>query len=206
MQAEQEGVIKYRLEHTFSEPSLCPEFPLLRACRRALFKAGLIGQHPQRYDGLGYGNLSLRLTGPTHFLVSGTQTGEQPDPGMQSYAEVVDCDPRSGWLHSKGPVKPSSEALTHAQIYGLDTAIRSVVHVHSPELWHAAETLGLPSTPPDAAYGTLEMVLAVQALWDEGRLRSRPVFAMGGHQDGIISFGVNPEAASAPLFNLLQEI
>ncbi len=204
--SEREGVIKYQLEHHFSGLEPVPGFDDLAACRRKLFKACLLGQDPLRYDGLGFGNISLRLPEPRGFLVSGTQTGGLPDPGPEAYAEVLTCDPLRGTLVSAGQAKPSSESLTHAQIYAFSPSVRAVVHVHSPELWRGAAGLGLPVTPIEAAYGTTAMVLAVQALWDSGALNTKRLFAMGGHEDGIIAFGASPGEAAQWIFNSLGEL
>lgn len=45
--------------------------------------------------------------------------------------------PWSTRLVVEGPIAPSSESLTHGQLYALDRDSRFVFHVHSPELWRA---------------------------------------------------------------------
>ena len=59
-------------------------------------------------------------------------------------------------------------------------------------------------TPPDAAYGTPAMVTAVDRL-----LRATPsqgLFAMGGHEDGIVAYGTDLDAAGAQLVDALARL
>ena len=69
---ETEGVIKFTIDH---QPSaLTVATPHTLNSWRAIFKKlGLIGQVKDRYQGLGFGNLSMRIE--HGFLISGTQTG-----------------------------------------------------------------------------------------------------------------------------------
>jgi hypothetical protein len=80
-------------------------------------------------------------------------------------------------------------------LYGLNPAINCVIHVHSPEIWHRAGELELPMTDPGASYGTVEMAEAVSELIRAAGLPALGIFAMGGHEDGIVSFGANPSQA-----------
>ncbi|MEN8821863.1 MAG: class II aldolase/adducin family protein, partial [Abyssibacter sp.] len=59
--AEQEGVIKYRLDFQPADaPCDSVAFRSLRAWRAVLHRLALVGQQPDRYLGYGYGNVSLR--------------------------------------------------------------------------------------------------------------------------------------------------
>lgn len=199
---EQEGVIKYRLDYR-SSPA-CDESLLesIQQWRLTLNQLGLIGQDDRRYGGLGYGNISIRHKGG--FIISGTQTGHLDRLTPEHYAFVESCDPKVNHIVAAGPVKPSSEALTHGAVYQLDETIQAVIHVHSPEVWSLSDRLFLPATPVDVPYGTPEMAAAVAQLWRDNRLKLSPVFTMAGHQDGVVSFGRDMTEAGMALLNTFQ--
>ncbi len=192
--AEQEGVIKFELTHEAIE-LLSLDISSLSAWRLILNQLGLVGQDPDRYGGLGFGNLSQRTS--HGFLISGSQTGAIDDPGPEHYAEVVDWDVGSNLVQSRGQVEPSSESLTHAVIYDLNPAVSFVFHVHSPDIWQMADRLGLPGTPPDVAYGTVAMAEAVRDLFPGDAAEG--LLVMRGHEDGVVSFGPSAKAAGEPL-------
>lgn len=194
---DQEGVVKYRLDYTTTPPVIPASIIELNAWRAVLFRLGLTGQDPRRYDGLAYGNVSIRL-GSTAFLISGTQTGGLPRLSAEHYSLVTGFDLEQNLIAAKGPIAPSSEALTHAAVYRCGPGIECVLHVHSPEIWGKAEAIGIPATDRQVAYGTPEMALEVGYLV---RASDSPVIAMGGHEDGIIAFGGTVEEAA---FNLIR--
>ncbi|MDD1627903.1 MAG: class II aldolase/adducin family protein [Methylococcaceae bacterium] len=194
---EQEGVIKYQLEHT--QTPISEKFSLIEinAWRTIIFRLGLIGQNPERYDNLGFGNISERLNPQSsQFIISGSQTGHIEQLSQEHYCLVVKADPRKNRIQSCGLYKPSSESLTHASIYAQDSTIQAVIHVHSPEIWDNTVALNLPHISADIPYGTVEMATAVERLFQSGSLQQTSLFTMLGHEDGVVSFGRNmPEAA-----------
>lgn len=200
--AEQEGVIKYRLDYTPSGACAADRLEAIQQWRLALFQLALIGQDPARYGGYGFGNISQRL--PEGFVISGTQTGGIDPLLPEHYALVTHCDPKTNHIVAKGPVQPSSEALTHGTVYGMDSNIQAVIHVHSPDIWQMRQQLNLPETPAEVPYGTPEMAEAVAALWQDKRLSLSPVFAMAGHEDGIVSFGRDMAEAGMAMLNTFQ--
>ena len=201
---EQEGVIKYQLEHT-QEPisaklSLCE----INSWRTIIFRLDLIGQDPERYGNLGFGNISQRLkTESSQFIISGSQTGYIEHLRPENYCLVVEADPRKNRIQSCGLCKPSSEAMTHGSIYAQDSNIQAVVHVHSPEIWNNTVTLNLPHIAADIAYGTVEMAIAVKQLFQSGNLQQSSLFTMLGHEDGVVSFGRNIQEAAWELIKYL---
>lgn len=203
---EQEGVIKFRFEHQNRPIDQAISLGSLNAWRSILFKLGLIGKDPARYGGLGYGNISLKpdLNSNT-FIISGTQTGHIEKLSREHYCEVWNIDIERYFLQSKGLTKPSSEAITHACVYSQDASIRSVIHIHSPEIWQKTVDLSLPHTPSDAAYGTPQMARAVAELFQSGQFDDRPIFSMLGHQDGIVAFGDSIEHAAWLLIKALGD-
>jgi ribulose-5-phosphate 4-epimerase/fuculose-1-phosphate aldolase len=156
-----EGYTKYECD--WREAPALPEEAVaeLNAWRNRLHEQGLIGYYPQH--GVGFGNVSIREGDTDAFLISGTQTGDIARTDERHYARVTRCDIEANKVHCEGPVQASSEALTHAAIYALDPAIRAVVHVHSVAMWNK-----LIDTFPFGQQG---------------------VAIMGGHEEGIVSFG-----------------
>lgn len=203
--AKQEGVIKFDLVYT-PGPALPAEvLAELNGWRDTLYTRRLIGQDPARYGGYGYGNLSCRLApfdappNARRFVISGTQTGHLAALTPQHYALVLACEPEYNRVVATGPIRPSSESLTHGAVYAVDAALRCVLHVHSPELWQQAARLNLPITDPAVPYGSPEMAAEVRRLFAETEVAERRVFAMGGHEDGIIAFGPTTSAAGDAL-------
>lgn len=208
---EREGVTKFQLDYR-AAPALEPAAVAgLDAWRTVLWRLGLIGQQAERYAGLGYGNVSARIApftgnaGARRFVISGTQTGAPPVLHAGQYTVVDAYDIRANRVSAHGPVAPSSESLTHGMIYDLDEHARCVLHVHSPEIWTAAERLQLPRTDPAAAYGTPAMAEAVLRLFGQGHLQARGLFSMGGHQDGVVAFGATADEAGTRLVTALAQ-
>ncbi len=204
-----EGVIKFALEFTPAPPLPETELRELGAWRQILWLLGLTGRDPQRYHGLGYGNVSRRLPAnqaapaARPFVISGTQTGGLPWLGPEHYAVVQSCDPQANRVTAEGPLPPSSEALTHGVLYALDPDHACVLHVHTPLLWRNAAVLGLPATDSAAAYGTPEISAEVARLHADPAARAGGLMAMGGHQDGLVAFGPTVETAGTTLVQWL---
>jgi hypothetical protein len=95
--------------------------------------------------------------------------------------------------------------MTNGAIYDLGPHIRCVLHAHSPSLWRRARQLRLPTTDPRVAYGTPEMAREVQRLFRETAVVERQIMAMGGHEDGILTFGRSPEEAGQVLLTELAK-
>ncbi|MDD1619741.1 MAG: class II aldolase/adducin family protein [Methylococcaceae bacterium] len=202
---EQEGVIKYQLEHT--EKPIVEKISLseINAWRTIIFRLGLIGQDPERYDNLGFGNISQRLDSQSsQFIISSSQTGHIEHLSPEHYCLVVKADPQKNQIQSCGLYKPSSESLTHASIYAQDGNIQAVIHVHSPEIWNNTAALNLPHISANIPYGTVEMAIAVEQLFQSGDLQRTSLFTMLGHEDGVVSFGVNMQEAAWELIKCLS--
>lgn len=199
---ETEGVIKYRLVYSpgdlpaDADPTAL--FHWFRRCR----ERGLIGQDPQRYDGAAYGNISLRLA--QGFLISGTQTGGKTALGAEDLAWVRTFDTAGNRLEACGPARPSSEAMTHGEIYQTLAAANAVIHVHSPVIWHRARPLALPMTAASAAYGTPAMADEVVRLLTADPAAAAGLFVMGGHEDGVVAYGEDMDSAGERLFWILE--
>jgi ribulose-5-phosphate 4-epimerase/fuculose-1-phosphate aldolase len=205
----EEGVIKFDLQYTKTGPAPAKTLAELNAWRRILWQLALIGQDPARYGGYGFGNVSKRITpldaaaGKRRFVISGTQTGGLKTLDATHYSMVNTYDPQTNRVEAGGPVRPSSESLTHGMIYDLDTGIHAILHVHSPHIWQQADALNIPVTDAAIAYGTPGMALEVERLFRTTDVLHEGIFSMGGHEDGIVAFGTTPGEAGGILLNTL---
>jgi ribulose-5-phosphate 4-epimerase/fuculose-1-phosphate aldolase len=200
-----DGVTHFGLHFLRAAPPAAWQVEELAAWRDRLCELGLVGQQAGRYDGVGFGNLSVRHPHrPGAFIITGTQTGARAHLAAHDFAIVTRVDIGANSVHAHGGTAPSSEAMTHAQCYAADPRVGAVFHGHSPLLWHHAAVLGIPATPADIGYGTPGMALAIAAL-----LASHPphadatVLKMGGHEDGIIAIAATADAAGQALLRAL---
>src|SRR3990167_7706456 len=127
-----EGVIKFNCEWIQTSPLEFKSLKELNSTRKKIFGLGLIGVYP---NGIAFGNLSIRVGQTKEFIISGTQTGGLPAVAAEHYTQVLDYSFPKNWIRCRGPLKASSESLTHAMIYELDKKISAVVHIHNRALW-----------------------------------------------------------------------
>jgi ribulose-5-phosphate 4-epimerase/fuculose-1-phosphate aldolase len=207
-----DGVIQFEAVHTHQalEVALHDVARSISGWRAVLVRLGLVGEDPARYEGVAFGNVSVRVPpfrGPrgqqSAFVVTGTQTGGKGSLGLDDLAVVDAWDLAKNRVHSRGRTLPSSESLTHGAIYGAVPGARAVVHVHAPTIFARAAALSLPSTRPDVGYGTRAMAAEVARLWESTHLRTERVLVMTGHEDGVISFGTDLDDAGARLLRVL---
>lgn len=187
--AETEGVIKFDLHYQVSPAETSYALDELLQWRDVFFRMGVIGQDPARYAGYAFGNISYRLGSGNQFVISGSQTGGLTHCLAEHYSIVDACDVETNRVEAHGPIAPSSESLTHGAIYALSTDIRCVVHGHAPVLWDKAEALEIPATAREVEYGTPRMAHAIEQLYREHGRPRQALFAMLGHEDGIIAYG-----------------
>lgn len=202
-----DGVIRYRLAHQTEALSagLSPLVEALEPWRWQLWKVGLIGQDGVRYGGVGWGNLSARASGAS-FVITGTQTGglEHTDARHYALVEASDGSTEGGLVESRGPVAPSSEAMSHAAVYAAGPWVRFVFHVHDPVLWRAAERLALPTTPQGVEYGTVAMARAVAERVEPGSGSGPRLLVMAGHEDGVLAWGADADGVGEALLSAYQ--
>ena len=182
--AEVEGVIKFDLAFKYESIGDI-DVTELSALRTTLKELGLIGQTPNRYEGLSFGNISQRCG--FGFLISGTQTGGLKNLTQKDYALCESWSVKHNSLCATGKVKPSSEALSHGIIYDAKESVSCALHVHSPDIWKHSEALEIPVTHLSITYGTPEMALEIRRLLS--KMGSQGIFSMGGHKDGVFSYG-----------------
>ncbi|MEJ2275688.1 MAG: class II aldolase/adducin family protein [Woeseiaceae bacterium] len=196
-----EGYIKDSMEWSLAPPPMPAVARELETWRRPLYEAGLIGH----YDDLdiGYGNISRRCGEPGQFLISGTQTGEIAATSERHYALVTSVDIDANTVTCVGPVRASSEAMTHAAIYALDARIEAVVHVHSRRLWQRYRD-ELPTTDAAVAYGTPAMAREFARLFAGAAFEQTQTAVMGGHEEGLVSFGPSLADAARRMLSLAR--
>lgn len=188
----EEGVIKFNCHWVRSEPLSPQSIAELQPWRNRMYELKLIGSTP---DGIGYGNMSIRSG--KEFIITGSGTGTLLQLAPEHYTRVTSYNFSDNCLTTEGPIKASSESLTHAALYECDPSINAVIHVHHAGLWKLL-LKRYPSTGAGVPYGTPGMAQEIKRLFKETGLPQR-IFAMGGHEDGIISFGKNMESAAGVL-------
>ncbi|SFC16358.1 Ribulose-5-phosphate 4-epimerase/Fuculose-1-phosphate aldolase [Marinospirillum celere] len=203
---EKEGVIQYLCELK-EKQQLWPAAVLqkLNHWRDKMLEAGWMGQNPQRYQGLGFGNLSLRYPQDPHphaFIITASQTGHLQQLDSEHWPLVVSADPDNNRLLAQGQHSPSSEALTHAAIYQALPEAGAVIHIHSPQLWQLTCKDPQATISSEISYGTPAMA---QALGQSARQPSG-FLTLLGHQDGLVAWGKNLEAAADQLYSLQQSL
>lgn len=196
-----EGVIQfaYDLQPADRAAMSGERFAQLQAWRQILRELGLLGQDPDRYEGLGFGNMSARDPGlPDEFAITASQTGAIPVLAPGDLVRVLRCNLGRFWVDAEGSQPPSSETVTHGMIYAADPDVHWIFHCHSPEIWRRAPALALPCTPASVGYGSPAMTAAVAQLLR--RHKERPLlFATLGHEDGVFSCGATAEQAGTRL-------
>ena len=185
---DEKGYIQFQCDWEPADPPAIPEG--LIAWRDRLHRLGLIGVYP---NGIGFGNISERTTGDC-FLISGTATGHLPALGPEHFAEVRAFDFAANSLRCRGPVKASSESLSHAAVYVSDPTAAAVIHVHHLGMWEQLRDR-IPTTDPRAEAGTPEMAWAIESLLRQPGVKEQGVFVMGGHREGLMAFGATLDEA-----------
>jgi ribulose-5-phosphate 4-epimerase/fuculose-1-phosphate aldolase len=196
---KEEGVIKFEGALIRSAPLDPHWIEEINKWRNLLFRLGCIGVTE---DGVGYGNISVRFD-ESRFIITGSGTGKFANATAEHYTLVTHYSFNENTVTAKGPLPASSESLTHAMIYECDRGINAVLHVHHAGLWkHLLNAY--PSTRAEVAYGTVQMAEEIKRLFEEGGLGHQKIFAMGGHEDGVISFGKNLDEAGQLLLAQLN--
>lgn len=194
-----EGVIKFNCNWIQSGPLDISVVHKINACRDKLYRQNLIGVNS---DGIGFGNISIRHN-KNSFIISGSGTGAIPQLTNEHYTTVTTYNIAENSLTAIGPIIASSESLTHAIIYELDPTANAVIHIHNIVLWEYL-LKQFPSTDAKVTYGTQEMAQEVKRLFAEKNLSQIKIFAMGGHEEGVIAFGKDCDEAYTIVSNALK--
>ena len=193
-----EGYIKFNCN--WIKTNLIPEDKVvaINVWRDIMYKQGFIGVYD---DGIGFGNISNRCEGQT-FLITGSSTGELEKLNENHYSLVTNYNLLQNSLTCKGPIIASSESLTHALIYECSPETNAVIHIHNIDIWNNL-IHKVPTTNIEATYGTPEMANEIKRLFSESEVAAEKIIVMGGHKEGIISFGRTLEEAGNILLKRL---
>jgi len=193
-----EGYIKFNVswdQEPFRFNDL--DFNLINSYRQRLFNLGLVGSYP---DGIGFGNLSIRQIN-NEFIISGSATGNIPNLTKKKYSLVKEFDIKNNSVTCQGLSKASSESLSHAAVYQKNPKVNAVIHVHQKNMWNCYQNK-LPTTNRKAKFGTPEIASELSRV-------SHPtsgIIVMGGHPEGIITYGKSLEEAYHILLNYYNNL
>ena len=197
-----EGSVKFDCHLTIEKIEIPSQlYEPLNFWRNELWLKCLIGANT---DGIGYGNISVRVPGSNQFYISGTATGGIPELEQIHYPLVERCEPEANSIWCRGLIKASAESMSHSAIYTANSEVGAVVHIHSRKLWEKYLDV-LPTTNKGVQYGTPEMAVEIGKIMTLPETLNKKVFVMGGHIDGIISFGKTVEEAVLTMLALLDE-
>ena len=149
---------------------------------------------------IGYGNISSKLN--HGFIISGTQTGDFFPIKEEHFTLVSDYDFDKNKVVCKGPIKASSESMTHAAIYEADSTIKAIIHIHNKALWSKLMD-NVPTAKKEVPYGTPEMAYEIFRLFEESNVKEQKIIVMAGHDEGIIVFGETLEEAGKIILDIL---
>lgn len=195
----EEGYIKFRRTKVDDIPVPDEHLTEIIVYRDELYGLGMIGQYP---NGVGFGNVSIRYEHNALFVITGSETGGLETLTNQHYSRVLEVDVDTNHVEWGGPIKASSESMTHAMVYEMDPTADAVIHIHNLEMWGKL-FYKVPTTLIDVKYGTPEMAREVTRLFNETDVKDRKIFVMGGHSEGVITFGEDLSEAMQILLEYL---
>ncbi len=190
-----EGYVKYECsweKEPFSEKGR--SLIELNKVRSKLLSLNMIGIIP---DGPGFGNISVRNSA-SDFIISATNTGHLKELTFNELSLVNKVDVANNKVWCKGVSQASSESMTHATIYNRLKEVNAVIHIHHKKMWKQLINIH-STTSAEIAYGTPEMAIAVGN--SSEKLPDNQLLILGGHEDGIISFGATLTSA----FNRIEQ-
>lgn len=192
-----EGYIKFNCKWLEKESLKTDLLTGLNKWRDTMYRNFLIGMYD---NGIGYGNLSIRHNN-SNFIITGSATGGIKQLSENHYTLVTEYNLEKNSLICSGPIKASSESLSHAVIYECSQETNAVIHIHHLEMWKKL-LHHIPTTNTDIAFGTPEMAFEIQRLFAETDVNTKKILVMGGHSEGIIAFGKTLKEAGEKLLEL----
>ncbi|MDR0387621.1 MAG: class II aldolase/adducin family protein [Treponema sp.] len=200
----EEGYVKYTADHKTAGAVEPPLWKELNEARTRLYDLGLIGALP---NGVGFGNVSVRVR-DDEFLISGTATGARRVLSPNEYCMVNSVNIEENRVTTSGPVRASAESMSHGAVYYACASVMCVIHIHNRKIFDAMISGGRVSTPPEAAYGTPELALAIASLAAKtgaGGGASRGVMVLAGHDEGVLSYGGSVKEALDLILDLYAQ-
>jgi len=197
-----EGVVKFNCHWTQTGSVISDEqFEIINYWREILYNMDLIGAYE---NGVGFGNISMRIKGGNQFFITGSSTGEIPELEPSHYIKVSSFNIDDNAVQCVGSLKASSESLTHAAIYSVDPGANAVIHVHSTELWNEL-IYKVPTTNPSMDYGTIGLAKDILRLFKESDVYEKRIIIMSGDRSGILTFGNDMDEAVNVLLEYLKK-
>lgn len=137
----------------------------LDSLNRWVYILGELGLAPVHSQG-AYGNHSYR-DGDEAFVI--TRTGMVPSRDLveSDYCRVC-YNQEKKRFDVEGKHQPSSECFLHHHIYSNDLQVNTIMHGHSSLLIEYAEELGIPQTPDEHPYGTIELAESALTIMRRG--------------------------------------
>ena len=170
--------------------------------RNILYAHELIKVYP---NGIGYGNISVRIPGTDSFYISGTSTGRLENLGKEHYCLVSKINIDTNELRCEGPIMASAESMTHAMIYKNNPNCQAAIHIHNNSMRkHFLNKV--PTTKAGIPYGTPEMCREITRLFEETDVNKTHFLAMGGHEDGLMAFGDTLDQAGLEIIRRVTEL
>lgn len=182
-----EGYIKFNFKLTAQEISHDELFRKIIEARQILYQKKLLGAYQ---DGIGYGNLSLRLPGSNQFIISSSGSGNLEIVDKRHFVLIKDFNIDQNFVNAEGLNNPSSESLTHAACYLANSAISVVIHTHSAQIWNSKKNIW-PTTGQSVPYGTPQMAYEVSRVIKNDQSLVEGRLVMAGHTDGVIFYADN---------------
>jgi ribulose-5-phosphate 4-epimerase/fuculose-1-phosphate aldolase len=198
---DQEGYIKFKYEwekKLFTFPREL--FERLNEWREKFFQMNLIGVLD---SGIGFGNVSIRVDDTNQFIITGSATGKCKNLNRLHYSFVEDFNIEENFVKCIGETKCSSESLTHAAVYTHAPEINAIVHTHNSIMWNLFKDKK-PTTSARALFGTPEIAKEMGELVKQKQVLEEQIVVMGGHEDGLITFGSNLEEAGQAMLRYLD--
>jgi hypothetical protein len=197
-----DGFVKFNCHWTQSGPVISDEqYEIINTWREILYNMDLIGAYE---NGVCFGNISMRIRGGHQFIITGSATGEIPELEPGHYVKVSSYNIDDNAVQCTGPLKASSESLTHAAIYLADPGVNAVVHVHSLDLWNEL-IYKVPTTNPGMDYGTAGLANDILRIFRDPEVYEKRIIVMAGDRAGILTFGNDMDEAVNVLMEYLKK-
>jgi hypothetical protein len=176
-------------------------YSVLNYWRDVLFNMDLIGAYE---NGVAFGNLSLRAGQTSKFFIPGEATGAISILEPVHYIRIDGCNFNENALKCSGPLKGSSESLTHAVIYQADPGTNAIIHAHSIELWESLKGK-VPSTDVQYLFGTPGMAGDIFRLFKETDVIEKRIIVTEGEKAGLLAFGNDMDEAINILMSYINK-
>ena len=188
-----EGIVKFNCHWNQTGSVISDEqYEIINHWREVLFNMDLIGAYE---NGIGFGNISLRIGTGKKFIITGSSTGDIMELEPGHYVKVNSYNIDENAVMCTGPLKASSESLTHAAIYTADPGVNAVIHVHDYNLWNELKGK-VPTTDPQYEYGTVGVAKNILELFQDPVVLEKRIIVMAGDQSGILTFGNDLDEAA----------